>query len=165
MGWEHSEKRGVLKQWIVPKVLNAELSASNHLWENFEFLPKYIFNAGKKRGSSFFPQLAPLSAITLEDATEIELSDWLVDQFDVICKQTIEPIVTKWNRGIIAKKSHPRTPLVAVCLLFDDCKQQKQRCVTISHLSHLVLYIHCTHYGDNLFSNYPNRSFESCVRA
>ena len=36
--------------------------------------------------------IQPLSS---EEAIEIELSDWLINQNDVICKQTKDPIVTK----------------------------------------------------------------------
>ena len=65
-------------------------SAKNH-----EFLRKYFFVMRKKRGCGSLHSKPLPSPLSSDDAIEIELSDWLVNQDYVICKQIRDSIVTK----------------------------------------------------------------------
>ena len=63
--------------------------------KNYEFLWKYFFVTRKKRGCGFLHSKPLPSPLSSDDAIEIGLSDWLVNQDYVICKQTRDSIVTK----------------------------------------------------------------------
>ena len=63
--------------------------------KNYEFLLKYFFVARKKRGCGFLHSKPLPSPLSSDDAIEMELSDWLVNQDYVIRKQTRDSIVTK----------------------------------------------------------------------
>ena len=62
---------------------------------NYEFLRKYFFVARKRRGCGFLHSKPLPSPLSSDEAIEIELSDWLVNQDYVICKQTRDSIVTE----------------------------------------------------------------------
>ena len=90
---------------IARRAEGAELSASNQACKRslsmqvqkiISFCESNFSSRVKKEGVVFStanpPPPSPLSS---DDAIEIELSDWLVNQDYVICKQTSDSIVTK----------------------------------------------------------------------
>ena len=78
----------------------------------FELLPKYIFVARKKRGCGFLHSKPLSSSLSSDDAIEIELSDWLVNQDYVICNMQYVILSQKKleKKKISGKRSNPSSP-------------------------------------------------------